>query len=101
MALASEGEGEEDIPHRLSLVVEAILLHRHPNLDTVLLHHHRIVGFLLALALALAQSAMGRDTISLDLTTSDIFTLLLVKTLFCRHNHMELLYTRFEKGVIA
>lgn len=82
MALASEGEGEEDIPHRLSLVVEAILLHRHPNLDTVLLHHHRIVGFLLALALALAQSAMGRGTISLDLTTSDIFTLLLVKTLF-------------------
>ena len=80
MALASEGEGEEDIPHRLSLVVEAILLHRHPNLDTVLLHHHRIVGFLLALALA--QSAMGRGTISLDLTTSDIFTLLLVKTLF-------------------
>ena len=81
MALASEGEGEEDIPHRLSLVVEAIPLHRHPNLDTVLLHRHRIVGFLLALALALAQSAMGRGTISLDLTTSDIFPLLYT----CQH----------------
>lgn len=73
MALVSEEEveGEEDIPLRLSLVVEAIPLHRHPNLDMVLLRHHRIVVFLLALALALGQSAMGRGTISLDLTTSN------------------------------
>lgn len=73
MALVSEeeAEGEEDIPHRLSLVVETIPLHRHPNLDMVLLRHHRIVVFLLALALG--QSAMGKGTVSLDLTTSDIF----------------------------
>ena len=73
MVLVSEeeAEGEEDILHRLSLVVETIPLHRHPNLDMVLLRRHRIVVFLLALALG--QSAMGRGTVSLDLTTSDIF----------------------------